>query len=91
MAGTEWTSGVAARMRVLCRETYPPVCHLCGKDISEDQYSVDHVIVHSKGGTNEIENLRPAHKSCNYSRQDKDVEAYRATIVDETGWFLNLG
>lgn len=45
------------------------VCHLCGFDGSD---SVDHVIPVSKGGTDDIENLRPAHLDCNRKKYNKD-------------------
>ncbi len=42
------------------------VCALCGKPIDETDFTVDHIIPLSRGGTNDPENLRPVHKSCNH-------------------------
>lgn len=44
------------------------VCWLCGLSGSD---TVDHVVPWSKGGTNEVANLRPAHRSCNSKRNNK--------------------
>lgn len=44
-------------------------CHICGKPIGKRSVvSVDHIIPKSEGGTNDIENLRPAHRGCNSKR-----------------------
>ena len=40
-------------------------CEICGKPISRFQYSIDHIIPLSRGGTNNIDNLRAVHPSCN--------------------------
>jgi 5-methylcytosine-specific restriction endonuclease McrA len=39
----------------------PPPCHRCGKPAE----SVDHIIPVALGGTDELDNLRPACVSCN--------------------------
>lgn len=41
------------------------VCHLCGKPGAN---TIDHIIPRALGGTDELDNLRPAHKRCNSSR-----------------------
>ena len=38
-------------------------CHMCGGPGST---TVDHVIPLSQGGSNTIDNMAPAHASCNY-------------------------
>lgn len=40
-------------------------CEICGKPISRFQYSIDHIIPLSRGGTNNIDNLRAVHPTCN--------------------------
>ncbi|PRY05393.1 HNH endonuclease [Kineococcus rhizosphaerae] len=55
----EWKK---ARARVLARST---VCHLCGLPGANE---VDHVVPYSRGGGDNEENLRPAHRSCNRSK-----------------------
>lgn len=91
MSGTKWGGTESKRLSDLVKQEFGYLCHLCLKEISEDNFTVDHVIPRSKGGTNAIENLRPAHgKPCNFARGDKPIEMYRASITDETNWFLSL-
>ena len=54
------------------------LCHLCGKPIAFSNYGahgarggweVDHSIPRSEGGTDHLNNLYPAHTSCNRSKQ----------------------
>ena len=40
-------------------------CFYCGKEISIDQFEIDHAIPVCKGGTNDRENLRICCISCN--------------------------
>lgn len=44
---------------------YGDTCHLCGKPGAT---TIDHIIPVCLGGDNSLENLRPAHRSCNSSR-----------------------
>ena len=43
-------------------------CSLCGKQLSLDEATVDHIIPKSLGGTNIPENLQLAHKACNKAK-----------------------
>lgn len=63
---------------------YGPVCWLCGLPIdltlsrrALGGLTIDHVVPRSKGGTDDLVNLRPAHYACNCSRQDKPASAFR--------------
>lgn len=47
------------------------ICHICGLPGAA---TVDHLVPRSLGGSNDLENLAPAHASCNYSRGNKEVE-----------------
>ncbi len=54
------------------------VCWICGRPGAD---SVDHVVALAKGGTNALDNLRPAHLfPCNRSKGDKDYATDRATV-----------
>lgn len=50
------------------------VCHLCGMPGAD---TLDHLIPRSRGGTDELENLAPAHKSCNSSRGAMALDKWR--------------
>lgn len=42
-----------------------PICAICGMPIKENDVTVDHILPLSRGGGNEIDNLRPVHEACN--------------------------
>ena len=57
---------------------YGPTCHLCGKTIDTTlrnphrmAYVIDHVVPLSKNGTNALDNLRPSHRFCNGSKNNR--------------------
>ncbi len=48
-----------------------PICHICGQPILNNQkMSLDHYIPRSHGGTDDAENLLPAHAICNSIKND---------------------
>lgn len=63
------------------------ICYICGKPCSFDDYvvkdgvtvcgdwypSIDHVVPLSKGGKHSWENVRLAHRRCNYIKSDGDI------------------
>ena len=67
---SNWGGRKVAHLRALTLTTYGTVCHLCGQDGADRP---DHVTPRSKGGTNTIDNLRPAHEACNRARSDMDL------------------
>ena len=46
-----------------------PMCHLCGKAGAD---TADHIIPLFQGGTNDLDNLRPAHRTCNSAKGSRD-------------------
>lgn len=72
-----------AQLRRDVEATHGRVCWLCLLPISlPARVSLDHVIPVQYGGTNAMENLRPAHKRCNTMRSDWDVASYYAWAID---------
>ena len=51
-------------------------CAYCGKQITEDTATRDHVMPVSRGGNNSIDNILPACFSCNASKNNKTKEEY---------------
>ena len=49
-------------------------CCICARPISQGQESLQHMKPRSKGGTDDIENLRPAHKRCNSALGDRELD-----------------
>ena len=74
MTEPPWSGRKRMRMAALVKETYPPICWLCHAPITSDaEYSIDHVLPRSKGGSVwDIDNLRPAHLRCNLSRGNRE-------------------
>lgn len=61
-------------------------CHLCGRRIALKNYGdqdargaweVDHSVPRAEGGTGRLNNLLPAHISCNRSKQDRSSPSAR--------------
>lgn len=64
-----WGGRRVATIRAAVAERYGPVCWLCAGLIGDgDPWDVDHVVPRVAGGGDELDNLRPAHASCNRSR-----------------------
>jgi 5-methylcytosine-specific restriction endonuclease McrA len=64
---------------------YGPICHICNVDIDlfaprlagasgwEVGLHIDHVVPLSKGGSDTLDNVRPAHGSCNVKKHSKTL------------------
>lgn len=76
------STSVAKRRQVL--EVYGNICWLCNHPIP-GLPSADHVIPRSRGGSDDIENLRPAHPSCNYRRGNR-MPKRRVPLRTVTDW-----
>lgn len=52
------------------------LCHICGLPIYpvRDRYELDHIIALAAGGTDDDENLAPAHARCHLAKTVSDVE-----------------
>lgn len=60
-----WAGRYVSQVRVRVLETYGTVCCHCGRP---GALSVEHVQPRSFGGTDHVNNLRPAHLLCNVKR-----------------------
>ena len=56
------------RRHILARDNW--ICHICGHPGAD---TMDHLIPWSHGGTNTLDNLRAAHRSCNSRRGDRPI------------------
>ncbi|MBF6483855.1 HNH endonuclease [Nocardia otitidiscaviarum] len=70
-----WTGRRAQALRALTLATYGITCHLCGRPGAT---TADHVIPRSRGGSDSLANLRPAHLTCNSMRGDMPLEEWFA-------------
>ena len=57
-------------------------CGICGKPINFDDMTVDHKIPLSCGGTDNIENLQPAHLWCNRIKNGLTMPELIKNIVE---------
>lgn len=75
---SEWGGRKAQQLTALCLATYGDICHLCDRPGAD---TADHLIARKRGGDDSIDNLRPAHQSCNSVRGDRSVSWARAYIA----------
>lgn len=61
-----WSGRYAAGLTLACLSEHGTACHLCGL---LGATTADHLIPRSRLGSDELSNLRPAHRSCNSRRQ----------------------
>ena len=59
---------------------YGALCYICGLPIKPGDESLDHKTPRSKGGSNTLDNLRPAHKRCNSAKGNKERDEPTAII-----------
>lgn len=82
-----WRGDYSRRLVRLTLATYGTVCWLCGSDGAT---TADHVLPRSRGGSDAIENLRPAHTSCNSSRGNRlQPRQSRRPASNDAGSFLS--
>ena len=70
-----WGGRKSQRLRARVLAEYGDTCHLCGMPGAD---TADHVIARAAGGTDDLDNLRPAHSSCNSSRQATPLAVWHA-------------
>lgn len=62
-------------------------CQICGKVLTKDNVTVDHIIPISSSGTNAVENLQPLCGSCNSRKGNRSME--RARVLHEIAMIEN--
>ena len=70
-------------------------CAYCGTEIAFEQMQIDHAVSLHNHGVDEISNMLPACKQCNYYKRGSSVEGFRkkvkkALAKKEKGQFLLL-
>lgn len=64
-----WGGRLAQRLTADTLAWWGRQCHLCSD--TAPATTADHVIPRSKGGADDVANLRPAHLACNQARGDR--------------------
>lgn len=77
MTHTRWSGRESQRLTALTLRVYGVQCHLCPDPAPAT--TADHLVPRSRGGRNTLENLRPAHMSCNRARSDMPLSEWWAT------------
>lgn len=74
---SEW---IDPRMRLSLYERDNWTCHLCNSPVDSDAHwnenfapSLDHLVPRSRGGTDNIDNLKTAHRVCNSARGNRGI------------------
>ena len=67
-------------------DKYDGHCAYCGKPIEYKDMQVDHLVsVYAHGGTDDIDNLMPSCRACNYYKSTYPLEDFRkllSTVVE---------
>lgn len=58
-------------------------CAYCGREIAYRDMQVDHIKAQYLGGTDDIDNLLPSCRSCNFRKGTLSVEQFRREIKDQ--------
>lgn len=58
------------------------VCIYCGKPIADEDWTLEHLIPLSRGGTNHMDNLYPAHKTCNRMKGNMLPSEFNSCVTD---------
>lgn len=77
------TTKLSKVQRQLILEKTAAKCHICGQDLSIDNFQADHVKSHTTGGTGKIDNFLPSCTLCNNYRWHY--------LPEELHWILKLG
>ncbi len=91
--GRRWRGRNQTQLRRLVTDVYGWRCSICHTMINpdatrlRDRLSIDHVLPVSRGGTDAIENLRPAHYGCNAARGDGSRTVRRRPTEIGTAFF----
>jgi 5-methylcytosine-specific restriction endonuclease McrA len=72
-----------AAQRTIVLEKTDRRCHLCGGEVTEDNFVADHVLSHKAGGQHDLANYLPAHRLCNGKRWFYSPEEFQ--------WILTIG
>lgn len=79
--GRERSRAYAKKAEIFERDA--GVCYLCGQALDVSDVEIDHVIPLARGGTNDLDNLRVVHPSCNRAKGDRLVGERRGPYTSE--------
>lgn len=68
---------ISKRTRDIVYNKYDGHCGYCGKEIAYKDMQVDHIFPRYLGGTDDVNNLLPSCRSCNFRKQTYSVGKFR--------------
>ena len=80
ITGPRRRKALSKDMRREVYEMYGGHCAYCGKEIDIKEMQVDHIQSVYLGGVDELENYRPACRSCNFYKSTMSVEGLREQL-----------
>lgn len=73
---TEFNSSYSWELKKMVYAKSGGICAICGQPLSINNFNIDHWKPINQGGTNDIDNLRATHKSCNRLKNDFIAEEF---------------
>ena len=78
---TEFNSSYSWELKKMVYEKSGGICAICGQPLSINNFNIDHWKPINQGGTNEFDNLRATHKSCNRLKNDFMAEEFFSSMT----------
>lgn len=69
-------------------EKYTGHCAYCGTRMEIRDMQVDHVVPRDKGGSDDLGNLNPSCRACNFYKTNFDLETFRKRLIEFQDRFL---
>ena len=71
------------RLRELVYQKYDGHCAYCGRKLAMEDMQVDHIVSRYNNGSNDLDNLNPACRMCNFRKGVYTIEQFRREIQDQ--------
>lgn len=78
---TEYNSSYSWELKKMVYAKSGGICAICGQPLSINNFNIDHWKPINQGGTNEPDNLRATHKSCNRLKNDFMAEEFFSSMT----------
>lgn len=78
---TEFSSSYSWELKKMVYAKSGGICAICGQPLSINNFNIDHWKPINQGGTNQPDNLRAAHKSCNRLKNDFMAEEFFTSMT----------
>lgn len=68
------------KLRELVYQKYDGHCAYCGRKLAIEDMQIDHIISRYNNGSNDLDNLNPSCRMCNFRKQTYTIEQFRDEI-----------